>query len=103
MNPLHEKFKGRGVIRGGTLLLDSEAAVAMIREAARLGVGILGIDAFIVTQDSTTPSMEFSRSFEVEEGAHPHSHQLAEKHVLENANKGLLFEVVIDEPDRSGT
>lgn len=94
---LHDRFSTRGILRGGVLLLEPEEAKAMIREAKKRRVNVLGVDAFFVAEQSTTPSMEFSRSFATKGGVSPANYRLAEEHIARHLDKGLLFEVVIEE------
>lgn len=93
------EFKTRGIVRGGTLILASEDALAMVGRARELDVRILGVDGFWITEHTTQPDMGHS----IDLGGEPSSWAAAEEFIRSRAGLGLSFEVVADEavPDLS--
>lgn len=94
---LRTAFFTRGIVRGGILMLTSADALALVDEAEKRGVGILGIDAFYITDKSTTPTMEFSIVLTDNNGAVRCSHLLAKQHLARVRHENLWFEVVTEE------
>lgn len=60
MNKVEIKFINSGTLRGGILFLKSYDAIKFIEECQLQKIEILGIDSFIITEDSTQPLMEKS-------------------------------------------
>jgi hypothetical protein len=91
------EFRGRTLRPYGITILTPSDAVAMIRRAERDGVGILGIDGFILHPDGgTQPSMEHSCDYSVY--GHPTESVWSDAvaFVEKNAAFGLTFEIVLD-------
>lgn len=88
------QFIGRGIVRGGTLMLAAESALEMIERARESGVQILGIDGFWVTETTTRPDM--GHSVDLGSGG-LESWDAAATFIQERAGLGLMFEVVADE------
>jgi hypothetical protein len=58
METLQTRFESRGVKRGGLLLFRAPDALAFIAEARAERVPVLGIETFILTEESTQPQMD---------------------------------------------
>lgn len=87
------EFAPRGIVRGGTLILDADEALSMIARARDLAVPILGIDGFWITEQTTQPDMGHS----IDLGGGASSWAAAAEFVQQRAETGLMFEVVADE------
>ena len=90
---LFAEFEARGIVRGGTLMLGSSDAIALVDRAEALEIEVLGIDAFWVTDETTRPDMEHSTDFHLVE----RSWRSAREFVVERADLGLMFEVVVND------
>jgi hypothetical protein len=88
------EFINRGTLRGGVLLLEPSDALAMIERAEQLGVPVLGIDGFRMTETTTQPDME--HSIDLSSTGHGAWHEAGE-FISARADRGLMFEVVADE------
>ena len=97
-NNIEKKFKSKGIVRGGILLVPINHALEMILEAEKEGVNILGIDGFFIKDDVTEPSMDNSVQFDEESS----NHADAKKFLENKRSKGLLFEIVFDRYGVSG-
>ncbi len=80
---------------GRTLILDPPVAREMIARAEQLGVGILGIDGFWITETTTQPDMGYS----IDLGLGGNWSEAA-AFVRARADLGLMFEIVTDEDTR---
>jgi hypothetical protein len=89
------EFVHRGTLRGGVLVLEASDALAMVERAESLGVPILGVDGFWITETTTQPDMEHSIDLSSTAG-HGKWHEAAE-FIRGRADLGLMFEVVADE------
>lgn len=87
------EFKSRGVVRGGTLILDPHEALALVARARELNVPVLGVDGFWITEQTTQPDMGHS----IDLGGGESSWTRAEAFLRQRAGSGLMFEVVVDE------
>ena len=91
-NDIENKFKSKGVVRGGVLLVSINTALEMVSEAEKKGVNILGIDGFFIRDDVTQPSMDNSIEFDEENI----NHAEAKRFLGSREDKGLLFEIVFE-------
>ena len=91
-NKIESKFKSKGIVRGGILLVSINHALEMISEAEKEGVNILGIDGFFIKDDITQPSMDNSVEFDEESLNHTEAKRFLES----KKGDGLLFEIVFD-------
>ena len=94
MEPLEQEFCSKGVLRGGILLLKATDALEMVRRCRELGVEVLGIDGFRITDQTTQPLMEESIDLSKPGGAHD-GWTLAEAFLGRRADTDIFFEVVI--------
>lgn len=60
---LSKEFAPRAIERHGLILLQSADAAQYVERCAEHGVAVLGIDAFLVTDDGVQPLMEHSIDF----------------------------------------
>ena len=91
-NDIENKFKSKGIVRGGILLVPINHALKMVLEAEKEGMNILGIDGFFIKDDITEPSMDNSVEFDEESLNHTEARRFLES----KRNKGLVFEVTFD-------
>jgi hypothetical protein len=91
---LRDEFSRRGILRGGTLIMSTADALAMIERARELHVRVLGVDGFWITEDSTRPDLghTLDASGDPEMGWDE-----AARFIAERAHLGLMFEIVEDE------
>jgi hypothetical protein len=88
------EFRDRGVLRGGVLILAPATALEMIARTEELGVPVLGVDGFWITESTTQPDL--GHSIDLGSGR-PASWVDAAQFVRDRASLGLMFEVVADE------
>ena len=99
---IEAEFAGKGVERGGLLLLPVSEALAMIKRCCESGLRILGIDGFNITDEVTQPLMEHSIDLSRDEivsdkpNQHTTSCQDALEFISARSDKGLYFEVTIE-------
>lgn len=84
----------RAVRRGGVEMFRASDAIAIVEECRRRGRPILGIDAFVLTGDSTQPCMEHSIDLSTDSKLAANSHDLAAAHLKKLAKDELWFEIV---------
>lgn len=93
-NAVEVKFKDLGQIRGGILFLPAGGAVKMVNEAEKEKLGIVGIDAFLLEDNKTEPSMENSIEFNFDANT---DYDKVKKFLYEKrGNQKLWFEVVFE-------
>ena len=95
MDLIEKEFRDRAIVRGGLYLFCPKDAVDVVRRCAELGIGIIGIDAFIVNESSIQPLMEHSIDFSAQATCGD-KWSAAELFIVSRAEEGLLFEVVYD-------
>jgi len=99
MARVEDEFRPVGVIKGGLLMLRPSDALKMVHRCRERGIGILGIDGFILTATSTQPAME--HSIDLSGSRKPASivdgWDRAERFIAERAATDLFFEIVTDE------
>ena len=88
---------GTTIERGGIQLLRPAAARAVVEDAQRRGIDVLGLDAFALTETTTRPSWAESANFTTEAGVDRGSHGRALAYLDERADRDIFFEVVLDE------
>jgi len=93
MEDIEKKFAERGIIRGGLLLLRPEDALELIDEAARKRRKVLGVDGFIITNNSTQPLMDESINL----SKYPlECWEKAKRFLLCRVDRDLFFEIILD-------
>jgi hypothetical protein len=55
---LEDEFRPRATIRGGILMFPADDAIALIQEAHKRRIRILGIDTFQLTANTTQPLLD---------------------------------------------
>ena len=55
---LEDEFRPRATIRGGILMFTADDAIALIDEAHKRRIRVLGIDTFRLTEKATEPQMD---------------------------------------------
>ena len=98
---LESEFAALGEVRGGTLWLPADAAVAMVRRARSARIPVLGIDAARLEPQRTVPDLAHTLDF-AGAGCRTNPWSEAEAFLEDRADLGLSFEVVLDSvaPDR---
>jgi hypothetical protein len=91
---LQSKFADRGITRGCVLILPPVVAIDYIKAARGIGLKILGIDAFELTEVRTQPILEHSADFSTDVETRD-TWSVAEGFIRDRATLGLYFEVVI--------
>lgn len=95
MNKIEQEFFSKGVIRGGILFLPPLSAIDMVRQCKNKNIAVLGVDGFILTENSTQPMME--NSIDLSQKRERESWDEAEKFLKKYLKSNYLFEVVIDQ------
>jgi hypothetical protein len=94
MEPIEQEFSCKGVLRGGLLLLKAKDALDMVRRCRELGIEVLGIDGFRITERTTQPLMEESIDLS-RLGGGINTWAQAESFLGSRVDTNLFFEVVI--------
>jgi hypothetical protein len=63
MNKVERVFRDKGINRGGAYVYPKLVAINFIRECRRFNIGVLGMDALILHENATEPSMANSIDF----------------------------------------
>lgn len=95
---VEQSFRRRGITRGGTLFLEAEDALELVRLCRERGVPVLGVDGVRITEQSTQPDLRHSVDFsEEDDSGEPcrGSWAEAERFLRERIGSGLFFEVVL--------
>jgi hypothetical protein len=94
MEPIEQEFLSNGVLRDGLLLLSSKDALAMVRRCRELGIKVLGIDGFRLTEQTIQPVME--ESIDTSKACNKLDTWIrAEAFLIAHVNTDLFFEVVV--------
>jgi hypothetical protein len=91
---LRSEFARRGILRGGTLIMLPSDALAMVERARELGVPVLGVDGFWITETTTRPDL--AHTIDLSGDANKGWDEAA-RFIAERFDGGLMFEVVEDE------
>ncbi len=94
-----DAFRDKGITRGKTTRFLADDALAVVRECRKRRVLISGVDGFFLTEHTTQPSMENSVDLSDIESFHNpvDCWTRAERFIQINADKGLYFEIVMDD------
>lgn len=95
MDIIEREFDKRAIRREGIYLFDSHGALDVIKRCHDLKKRILGIDSFRITENTTQPVLEYSIDFSIRMDAKDIWKE-AENFIMNNDNKGLVFEVVYE-------
>ena len=92
---LADEFRRRATIRGGIAMYKADDAIALVEEAHRRRIVVLGIDTFRLTEKTTEPIMDYildlsTRGF----FAHDDWDQTIQ-FIQERSRGGFYFEVVL--------
>jgi hypothetical protein len=87
-------FTPRGIMRGGTLLLQPAEAIELIETARARDRRVLGVESFTVTDNATVPLGEHILDLSNARGTFD-SWAAARRFVEERAHLGFVFEVVV--------
>jgi hypothetical protein len=93
MDDLDHIFAGRGIRRGGVLMLRAPDAIAYIEAARHRGIPVLGVDSFVVTEHTTKPLMEHSINLSCP-GTPTDTWLAARNFVEQRGDSGFVFEIV---------
>jgi hypothetical protein len=63
MNVVEQLFQHKGIPRVGTTLYSKDVAIEFLVECRKHEIPVLGIDALLISGDTTQPSMENSIDF----------------------------------------
>lgn len=96
MHPIEQEFLAKATVRGGILLLKLGDALAMVQRCRELGVRVLGVDGFRLTERTTQPIMEHSIDTSGLRGDLD-AWTRVERFLSTRAEDDLCFEVVIPE------
>ena len=114
MDEIEEEFQHIAIIRGKTYRYKPEDALAVLAKCRQLNKRILGLDAFIIGDHYTQPSMEHSTDYtgidydkkdEVEYYRKYHAPKNsdngmhwteAEQFIKDRINAGFVFEIVYE-------
>lgn len=94
-NKIEYLFKDTVIRRGGIDFYNKADALRFIDECVKLGVAILGIDGFFLTEKSTQPSSENSIDYTSKSTQVDNIYSSA-KEFLESRDENLYFEIVYD-------
>jgi hypothetical protein len=86
------KFAPRSRRSGKIVLFDAATAEEIIAEAQLLGVRVLGLDAFLVTEEGIQPLQQYE--LDVETGIDPHGQSI--RYLRDFAVPGVMFEIAFD-------
>lgn len=98
MKNIHPGLIAMATLRDGTYWFLPEHALAVVKDAMKYGLPLLGIDGAIVTPDWIKPSAADSWDY-----TSPSYPPVADRYlhawqfIQDRANKGLHFEIVLDD------
>lgn len=90
---LENRFRSRGVLRGGVLLLPASEALSLVEAAREGAVVVLGVDGFYLGDGATQPALEHSIDLSVVSAANDSWSTALE--FIRSRPPGLHFEVVL--------
>ena len=80
---------------GGILMLTAEEACRLVRRAEEEKIRVLGIDSFILKDESTQPVLEHSIDYSARGFVSDSNWQTAATFIKERASLGFHFEIVL--------
>lgn len=95
---IETEFKSKASVRGGLLLFHPADAIAIVSRCRSEKLRILGIDGFLITENTTQPLMESSVDFSSKSRTKltEDNWQEAEEFLRQRESSGLVFEIVIE-------
>ena len=94
---LEATFAAKAVAQSSNLLiLAPDDAIDLVREAARAGIPILGVDGILVGPDATTSPIEHIADYSAASGSGNGCWADAEAFIESRRGLGLCFEVLLD-------
>lgn len=96
MNKVEALFQGKRIPRSGTYVYPKQVAIDFINECRKFNIRILGIDALIIREEFTQPSMDNSIDFTASSyrGGIPKNIWDAAVNFLEKRDDKYYFEIV---------
>lgn len=95
MSQVENEFAGNGEVRGEILFLPPAQALQMVRRCRELGLRVLGIDGFELSEKTTRPLMEHSIDLSSPPRTDPWGE--AEAFLDRRLSSDLMFDIVVDE------
>jgi hypothetical protein len=92
---LEDEFRERASVRGGIAMFRPEDAIALLEEAHRRRVRVLGIDTFRLSTSATEPMYEHTLDISARGALSEDDWALAIEFVRQRSNAGFHFEVVL--------
>lgn len=92
---LADEFRPRATIRGGTAMFTADDAIALIQEARKRRIIILGIDTFRLTEETTEPMMDHILDLSTRGFFTDDDWDQSIQFIRERASHGFRFEVVL--------
>jgi hypothetical protein len=97
MTKITREFSYLGIERGGINMFRAPEALKIIDICHERGIGILGIDSFIITETTTQPMIENSIDYTARGKSEPSSWSLAQEFIESLSKKDFYFEIVTDD------
>jgi len=99
MATVAEELQGRGVNRGGELMLRAHDAIAFVQRCRARGMEVLGVDGFHLTETTRQPDMgeSIDLSRVEDHGRCERNWDRAEQFLLQRIRSDLHFHIVVDE------
>lgn len=95
---IEKEFMSKALKRGNILLFEPEIAISFIRQCKAKNIVILGIDGFQCCEEKIQPFLEHSVDYsELSRQSYAAIYKIAEDFINEKKNKGLVFEIVVDD------
>ena len=92
---LADEFRPRAIIRGGTAMFSAADAIALIQEAHKRRIIILGIDTFRLTAKTTEPMMDHLLDLSTRGFFADDDWDQSIQFIQERASQGFHFEIVL--------
>ncbi|MBU1534871.1 hypothetical protein KKF84_06100 [Myxococcota bacterium] len=92
---LADEFRPRATIRGGTAMFAADDAIALVQEAHKQRIIILGIDTFRLTEKATEPMMDHILDLSTRGFFADDDWGQSIQFIQERAGQGFHFEIVL--------
>jgi hypothetical protein len=93
LSRVEQEFLEAGQVRGGILFLPQVEAIRLVKRCSELGIEVLGVDSFILTEQTTQPVME--QSIDLSWPARKDTWGEATAFLNERFGSRLMFEIVV--------